>query len=187
MKVEQENQWIELIREKDDSIALDRLVRRYRPMIDNMYIKYFIDGYDRNDWYQEAFLVCYQTCKLFDGNSASKFGSFFKLKFQNHIIDIIRRENAIKRKANQGTESYDKLLDKGKFDDKVAEDNDSIDVSNQLEKIITKMSGIELVAFQFLLGKVSLHEACTEARCDIKQIVQAANRCKKKIKRDQKL
>lgn len=186
MKVEQENQWITLIKEQDDSQALDRLVRRYRPMIDNMYIKYFIDGYDRNDWYQEAFLVCYQTCKLFDSNSGSKFGSFFKLKFQNHIIDIIRRENAYKRKANQGTESYDKLLVSGKLDDQIIENDDCVDISNQLEKIIAKMNCIELVAFQFLLGKISMHNACTEAKCDMKQIVQAINRCKKKIKRNHK-
>ncbi|HIY92105.1 sigma-70 family RNA polymerase sigma factor [Companilactobacillus sp. HBUAS56275] len=187
MKVEQENQWIELIKEHDDSIALDRLVRRYRPMIDNMYTSYFIEGYDRNDWYQEAFLVCYQTCKLFDGNSGSKFGSFFKLKFQNHIIDIIRRENAVKRKANHGTESYDELLDNGKFDDKIAENNDCVDMTNELEKIMTRMSNIELVAFQFLLGKLSMYDACLKARCNMKQIIQATNRCKKKIKHDHKI
>ncbi|GAB5057136.1 hypothetical protein COSHB9_15240 [Companilactobacillus alimentarius] len=56
--------WIELVKEKNDSTALNNLVKRYRPMIDNMYIQYFIDGYDRKDWYQEAFIVCYNTCKF---------------------------------------------------------------------------------------------------------------------------
>jgi Sigma-70 region 2. len=97
--VTKESLWIRLVKENDDSHALEKLVKRYRPMIDNMYLQYYIVGYDRNDWYQEAFLVCYQTCVLYDGQAGSKFGSFFKMKFKNHVIDIIRRENAVKRRA----------------------------------------------------------------------------------------
>jgi hypothetical protein len=51
--VTKESLWIRLVKENDDSHALEKLVKRYRPMIDNMYLQYYIVGYDRNDWYQE--------------------------------------------------------------------------------------------------------------------------------------
>ena len=182
MTIKREALLIELIKENDDSTALNKLVKRYRPMIDSMYNKYFIDGYDRNDWYQEAFIVCYQTCKLYDGTAGSKFGSFFKLKFQNHIIDIIRRENAIKRKANIHAESYDTLVVSGHADDLIIENNDSLEFSNHVEKVLEGLSSLELLSFQVILGKTSMNEACLSARCDTKQIMRAVHRCKLKIK-----
>jgi len=183
MNFDKETQWIELVKEYDDSIALESLVRRYRPMIDNMYIKFFIDSYDKSDWYQEAFIVCYQTCCLFDAQNGSKFGSFFKMKFQNHIIDIIRRENAVKRRANIRTESYDNLVINGTIDDLTTENDNWLEVSNQIERILVEMSSLELLAFQFLLGKISLKDACESAQCDVKQIMRAVGRCKNKIKK----
>ncbi|AUI72682.1 hypothetical protein COSHB9_15250 [Companilactobacillus alimentarius] len=125
--------------------------------------------------------------QVYNGKNGSKFGSFFKLKFQNHIIDIIRRENAIKRKANHCPESYDNLASNGKLNDRIVDDSeDAVDISNQFEKIMAKMSCLELIAFQFLLGKITKEDACESAKCDMKQILRAVRRCKNKLKNNNK-
>ena len=62
-----ESLWIEQVRTNRDSPALDKLVKKYHPMIDNLAKHYYIVGFDREDWYQEAFIICYETCQIFDG------------------------------------------------------------------------------------------------------------------------
>jgi len=183
MTADMEKLWIQLVKENNDSTALVNLVRRYQPMINKMRLQYFISGYELMDWYQEALLVCYQTCFIFDGNSGSKFGSFFKLKFKNHVIDIIRRENAQKRKANIGTKPLDMVPVEEQKDVGAIENCERLELQGQIQNIIANFSDLELLSFQFLLGKISKDEACQRANCDLKQIERAIKRSELKIKR----
>ncbi|WP_125761723.1 hypothetical protein [Companilactobacillus hulinensis] len=171
---------IRLVKEKNDT-ALESLVDRYRPMIDNLYFQYKIGLYDRNDWYQEALMVCYATCLIFDGASGSKFGSFFKLKFKNHIIDIVRRENTFKRQANQFACSYEKIIADDNSTEFIQNYVHLLDTSSYLEEAISDLSKLELVALQFLLGELKLQIACDIGGCNSKQLNRAANRCRMKI------
>ncbi|WP_162261216.1 sigma-70 family RNA polymerase sigma factor [Companilactobacillus kimchiensis] len=177
-----EKLWINCVKENKDSIALVNLVRRYQPMINNMRSQYYINGYDINDWYQDALLVCYQTCNVFDGNSGSKFGSFFKLKFKNYIIDNIRHENAQKRKANIGAQSLDLMPIEEQRDIGAVENCGRLVIQYQIQEIVSDFSDIELVSFQFLLGKISKKDACKKAKCDLQRIELAINRAKTKLK-----
>ena len=183
MTVDMEKLWIECVKENNDSRALVNLVRRYQPMINKMHAQYFIPGYELMDWYQEALLVCYQTCFVFDGDSGSKFGSFFKLKFKNHIIDIIRRENAQKRKANVGTKPLDMVPVEDKKDTGAIENCERLELQGRLQEIVANFSDLELLGFQFLLGKISKMDACHRANCDLQQIERAIKRSELKIKR----
>ncbi|WP_164509443.1 sigma-70 family RNA polymerase sigma factor [Companilactobacillus jidongensis] len=172
---------IKLVKEDANSIALESLVERYRPMIDNMYFQYKIGLYDQNDWYQEALIVCYATCKIFDGASGSKFGSFFKLKFKNHIIDIVRRENTVKRQANQLACSYEQVIIDESPNEFIKNYVHLLDTSSYLEQAVEDLSKLELIALQFLLGELKIHIACELAMCDTRQLHRAANRCRLKI------
>ncbi|APX71100.1 sigma-70 family RNA polymerase sigma factor [Companilactobacillus allii] len=171
---------IELVKEKNNE-ALESLVQRYKPMIDNMYFQYKIGLYDRNDWYQEALLVCYSTCQIFDGASGSKFGSFFKLKFKNHIIDIVRRENTFKRQANQFACSYELLIESNDPAEFIQNYVHLLNTSSYLEEAISELSALELVALQFLLGEVKLQIACEIGSCNSNQLNRAASRCRMKM------
>ncbi|MQS75743.1 sigma-70 family RNA polymerase sigma factor [Companilactobacillus halodurans] len=183
MSTDMEKLWIDCVKETDDSIALGNLVRRYQPMINNMKLQYFITGYDINDWYQDAMLICYQTCKIFDGNGGSKFGSFFKLKLRNHVIDKIRHENAYKRRANIHTKPLS-FVDLDDDQDLTAIENCNwLEVKDQIQDIIKDLSKMELLSFQYILGKISKEEACQLAKCDLRQIERAIKRCEVKIRK----
>ncbi|WP_334329042.1 sigma-70 family RNA polymerase sigma factor [Companilactobacillus sp. HBUAS59699] len=172
---------INLVKEDANSLALESLVERYRPMIDNLYFQYKIGLYDKNDWYQEALIVCYATCQIFDGTSGSKFGSFYKLKFKNHIIDIVRRENTVKRQANQLACSYEQIITDENPTEFVKNHAHLLDTSSHLQQAVQELSKLELIALQFLLGEIKIHIACEMAMCDVRQIHRAASRCKDKF------
>ncbi|WP_338216919.1 sigma-70 family RNA polymerase sigma factor [Companilactobacillus muriivasis] len=175
----EESLLIEQVRNDRNSPALVLLVNKYRPMIDNLAKQYFITSYERDDWYQEAYFTCFQSCQLFDGSTGSKFGSFFKMKFTHCIIDLIRYENANKRKVNGLTESLDEI-DQSKMTTpshkNAVEDFDNIRIAT------TAMNLRELIALRYVYGRTRLDDACLQADCDAKALKAAAQRCKRKIK-----
>lgn len=174
---------VKRVKIENDSEALEILVRRYRPMVDNLFQQYHINGYDRDDWYQEAFIICHQTCLLYNGDSGSKFGSFFKMRFKNHIIDIIRKENTFKRQANQIAGSLDmELIDKTPEEFVSDHQIKMSDIMNDIDKCIDSLSRLEAIALLFLLGELSLELACLYGRCDSKRILRAVDRCKIKFR-----
>lgn len=59
MNIRIEHDLITRVRDYNDSDALQQLVRKYQPMVDRMFKMYWLNGYDRNDWYQESYIVCY--------------------------------------------------------------------------------------------------------------------------------
>ncbi|WP_119317398.1 sigma-70 family RNA polymerase sigma factor [Companilactobacillus formosensis] len=176
-----ESLWIEQVRTNRDSPALDKLVKKYHPMIDNLAKHYYIVGFDREDWYQEAFITCYETCQIFDGTSGSRFGSFFKMKFERRVIDLIRRENASKRKINGMTEPLEVHPNQQPIDGH----RYLIEVKDQVEILTKSMSKLELTAMQFILGKITMEQACKKESCTPKKIQNAIYRLKYLIlKRD---
>lgn len=178
MHSEMEALWIERVRDNEDSMALDELVKRYQPMIENMQSQYFVTGFDRDDWYQEALIVCYQTCKLFDGTTGSKFGSFYKMKFKHRMIDLIRRENAAKRKINSLTEPLE-VSDQTQLT--IPSHKLLVELSDHIERVASEMNQMELVGLKFVLGHLSIEEACRQAKCDSKKMRRIITNCKKKL------
>lgn len=180
MNVAMESNLISQIRDNKDSVALDKLVRRYQPMIDNMASQYFVNGFDRDDWYQEAFLVCYQTCKLFDGSTGSKFGSFYKMKFKHHIIDLIRHENAVKRKINSLVEPLE-IGDQNRLT--APSHKKVVELQDHIEQAIRRLKGIDVYAMQAIFGMISIDEGCKRAKCNRRQFQRSLYRCRMLIMR----
>lgn len=180
MYYEDELLLVEEVKRNDDSEALAKLVEKYHPMIDNLASEYFITSFDRDDWYQEAFITCFDACKIFDGSTGSKFGSFFKMKFKHHVIDLIRYENATKRKVNGMTESLDEVDQSTMVS---LSQKNMIEFVEQVRKAAGKMNHSELVALRFTFGNLNLDEACKQAKCSDKSLRSAASKCKKKIQK----
>lgn len=174
-----ETLWIEQVRDFRDSIALENLVTKYRPMIDNTIRQYFVSGYDRDDWYQEARVICHESCKKFDGSRGSKFGSFFKMKFKHRVIDLVRCNSSAKRKINSMTESLDNMED---VHITMPGPKDSVEYCDHIRQVASQMTYKELIALEYSLGKLSLKEACFLAEVDRRKLLIITYRCKKMIK-----
>ena len=176
-KVE-EQLWIHRVKIDGDSVALNNLVKKYQPMIENAYKHYYVKSYDRDDWYQEAMLVCYQSCRLFDGTTGSKFGSFYKMKFKHHIIDLIRRENANKRKINGFTEElkshHYNMITAPSY--KLA-----VELVDHIKKITGDLTTLELLALRFVFGEITLDEGCNLANCNVQKFRRTVHNLKKRI------
>ncbi|WP_125767511.1 sigma-70 family RNA polymerase sigma factor [Lapidilactobacillus wuchangensis] len=174
---------IEAVQDHGDSQALESLVRKYQPMIGNAAQQFYFKLFDEDDWQQEARIVCYETCLLYQTTYNCQFGAFFKLRFHNHLRSLLRHELAFKRQSNQQSMPLENYL---------AEENvfGSVNYPTQLttqtffdmEQFLKTLSYFELQAFRVAMHQQTLTEACTHLECSEIQITRGIDRCHGKMR-----
>ncbi|WP_297077823.1 sigma-70 family RNA polymerase sigma factor [uncultured Enterococcus sp.] len=87
--------------EQTENDQLFQLFRQYFPVILAMRKKYYIKGFDEDDWAQEGYISLYKAKCAYDPSKGASFGSFFKRTFENNIKSQLRKQNAYKRQTDQ--------------------------------------------------------------------------------------
>lgn len=106
---EYEAELIKKIQKFADGSALKQLYAIYKPLIITVRSKYYLRLYDEQDWEQEALIVCYESAMEFKEKRGS-FGSYFKKRLNNHAINILRYQLSQRRKPDNESVSWEKLL-----------------------------------------------------------------------------
>ena len=123
MKNLSDYQLIELVKAKDNG-ALFELTMRYQPVVNNVRSRIYIRHFDVDDWMQEALIICYETCCLFDLKKNRDFGAFFKANFVNHSKNLLRYELAKQREPYSHAVSYEAIRDSGTISEGAVELSD---------------------------------------------------------------
>lgn len=172
-------QLIEKVKHKDNE-ALFELLTRYQPVVNNVRSRIYIRHFDIDDWMQEALIICYETCCLFDLQKNRDFGAFFKANFVNHAKNLLRYELAKQREPYSKAVSYEAVKESGVINESVVEL--SVDPVNvRYQYFLSKLSQTELYAFLVLLGKIDVELAAKKAGCEANQIIAAKGRIKRKM------
>ena len=72
-------------------------VERYNPLMYSIINKTFIDGYDRDDLYQESLMILHNCLNDFDETKGVKFTTFLYTSLTNRMTDLLRTTNRGKR------------------------------------------------------------------------------------------
>lgn len=143
---------------EDNSDTFTELFIFFKPLIRSLMKTYQINDFDEDDWFQESAMVCYKACLTFDPSRGSKFSSYYKLLLKRRIFTIIRMQETNKRKVNSRSvhfedisekdidllESKYKLMDSSK-------DFESLDISHEFKKVISKFNRNELLYLESCL------------------------------------
>lgn len=175
---------IEAVQDHGDSQALELLMQKYQPMIGNAAQQFYFKLFDEDDWQQEARIVCYETCLLYQTTYNCQFGAFFKLRFHNHLRSLLRHELAYKRQSNQQSLPLESYL---------AEENvfGSVNYPTQLtspaffemERFLRTLSYFELQAFRVAMHQQTMSAACTQLDCSEAQLNRGIDRCHAKMRK----
>jgi RNA polymerase sporulation-specific sigma factor len=84
-----------------DSDAFEALFRQYQPMLNKMIAHYHLSGFDRDDWLQESRAALLRAILTFNGETGSKFGSYFRLVVHSQLNGLVRLNLALKRTIDQ--------------------------------------------------------------------------------------
>lgn len=171
-----------------DSLAFDRLYRQYCPIVYKMRKKYYLRGFDLDDWIQEGRIIFYKSLERYDEQKNTSIGRFFKMNLENHIKSLVRKQCAIKRTIDTTSVSLEqKVESQGEtvFNEISMIPDDVLDqiiIRENLEELPVTLSPFEKTTFQeYMCGKnlAEIAEAKKVKECTIRS---AYDRAKKKIK-----
>ncbi|MDW5524864.1 ECF-type sigma factor [Carnobacterium maltaromaticum] len=92
-----------------DTEFFEQLFQRYRFLTLKISRKYNVIDYDQDDIMQEARILFFQVIHEHQVEKGMSFGNLYKMKLQQFYFNLIRRQNAIKRKGNKFLGSLDEV------------------------------------------------------------------------------
>ncbi|MBP2098982.1 sigma-70 family RNA polymerase sigma factor [Enterococcus rivorum] len=171
-----------------DSMAFDEMYRKYYPLVFKMRKKYYLKGFDREDWLQEGRIIFYHSLEKYEAERQISIGNYFKFNFENHIKSLVRKQCAVKRKIDAESISLDQKMDRqGEtfFDYMGVENNNALDqmiIREKLEQLPEVLSIFERTTFNnYIVGK-DLPEIAKENEVKNGTVRSAFDRAKKKVK-----
>ena len=78
---------------KEDKLALDTLMERYRETVNMKVSKYYINGAEKEDIVQEGLIGLFKAIKSFNQEKENSFKSFANLCIERQIITAIKGSN----------------------------------------------------------------------------------------------
>ncbi|HJE15153.1 MAG TPA: hypothetical protein K8W17_03655 [Lapidilactobacillus dextrinicus] len=176
--------WVRAVQDTGSSDALEQLVVKYQPMIQATINRFYLRMFDQDDWQQEARIVCYETCLLYETQRNCQFGAFYKLRFDHHVRNLVRHELAIKRQSNRQNISLEEMMIAETFPDGFAPAQRETHALPEfdLTEYLALLSNFEFESFQVVLNLRREQDVCHEYNCDQIQIKRAIARCHKKLR-----
>ena len=183
-------------KEKENSIALDFLINKYRNFVRAKARSYFLIGADREDIIQEGMIGLYKAIRDFRGDKLSSFRAFAELCVTRQIITAIKTATRQKHIPLNSYVSlnkpiYDEGSDRTLLDvlsgSKISDPEELVisreefsDIEEKMGQILSDLEWKVLMAY--LDGK-SYQEIAVELDRHVKSIDNALQRVKRKLER----
>ena len=183
-------------KEKENSIALDFLINKYRNFVRAKARSYFLIGADREDIIQEGMIGLYKAIRDFRGDKLSSFRAFAELCVTRQIITAIKTATRQKHIPLNSYVSLNKpiydedsdrtlldVLSGSKISDPeelVISREEFIDIEEKMGEILSDLEWKVLMSY--LDGK-SYQEIAVELTRHVKSIDNALQRVKRKLER----
>ena len=183
-------------KEKENSIALDFLINKYRNFVRAKARSYFLIGADREDIIQEGMIGLYKAIRDFRGDKLSSFRAFAELCVTRQIITAVKTATRQKHIPLNSYVSlnkpiYDEDSDRTLLDvlsgSKISDPEELVisreefsDIEEKMGQILSDLEWKVLMAY--LDGK-SYQEIAVELDRHVKSIDNALQRVKRKLER----
>lgn len=178
---------IKMIRNGDSS-HFEELFHRYLPLVKNMVRDFYVQGFERDDFIQEARIVLNKTVLFFNAKRGHTFGNYFKLNLTNHFNSLVRKDMAKKRRIGRMSESLEGLLENG-FSPRYIENyeggmtfENALEVKECIPQYVESLSKFECQVLVCHLHQKDKEEIAAELNCDTIQVTNALDRCKRKLR-----
>lgn len=184
------------IKDKNDKVALDYLITKYRNFVRAKARSYFLIGADREDIIQEGMIGFYKAIRDFRNDKLSSFRAFAELCVTRQIITAIKTATRQKHIPLNSYVSlnkpiYDEDSDRTLLDvlsgakaadpeELVINHEDFIDIEKKMEEILSDLEWKVLMSY--LDGK-SYQEIAEELHRHVKSIDNALQRVKRKLEK----
>lgn len=186
-----ENELILTLIQDPESLALNTLFNKYKPMVINLFNSYHFRYLDLDDALAIGLKTCFYSTQHFDFNKHVTFGAFFKNNLQNEFRSILRKQNAKKRESDLNSYTYNDLSniaeEQPEFNLRHLSSHEQMLLKEQLKSVTADFSYLENRVFYNYLNNTTSYKAAKDLQISERTYQNAVNRCRNKIKRSFKL
>lgn len=178
---------------KIESEALQQIIERYTPIINNKANKFFAIGSEKNDIIQEGMIGLLSAIKNYDSDGNTSFKTFAKLCIDRKLITLLKSSNRQKQMPLNNAISLNKKIN-GELEDN---DNELIEIidngynpvddfinkeyyKGMTDNLYKKLSKHEKEVFEEYLTGKSYAEIAQKLNCQEKSIDTALTRIRRK-------
>lgn len=174
-----EKKLIKKVKAGDDE-ALEKLFTLYKPLVNSIMKKYYLGHYDRNDWEQEAMIICYEAAIVFSSEKGN-FCSLYKTKLTNHARTLIRYNTAFKRQIYDQSVSWESVKIQGIQEPMRSEL--AIPINETYNEFVKSLSRLEIIALMTIIGEVTTEYAIDHMNVEAVQLIRARSRTLQKMRK----
>jgi len=147
----------------------------------------FVKGYEREDLYQEACLALVEAVEKYETDRGMSFNQYFSLCLDNHFNRLIRKGNAVKRKAFKESLSLEGVLEENGYQlagpSKTIQPEDKPIVNETMEEYIQYLSSFEREVCLYCFLGYSYEKIAEDLECTREKVMNAKHRCTEKYRK----
>ncbi|WP_125705154.1 sigma factor [Lacticaseibacillus daqingensis] len=148
-----------------ESGAFEQLFHQYLPLVGSVIKQFYLVGFERDDWLQEARIAMLKTVGRFDGSRGSKFGPYYRLVLTSHYRSLVRRQMAQKRRIDTTAMLVaDPRVDSLAYSLSHAEREREMIFVMEADRFFSTLSPLELATLQAHLTGLIDHQSAVQQR-----------------------
>ena len=180
---------------RGDSVAYDRIVRRYRGFVRLKASSYFLLGGESDDLIQEGLVGLYKAIRDFRTDRESSFRNFAELCITRQIITAVKTSTRNKHtplnqyvsfsstpaSASDGEPTLDEVIPGPEARDPVIQAISSEELRSLVDCLSAALSDLESRVLSLYLDGYSYEQIGERLGCDTKTVDNALQRVKRKV------
>jgi len=180
---------------RGDSVAYDRIVRRYKGFVRLKASSYFLLGGESDDLIQEGLVGLYKAVRDFRTDRESSFRNFAELCITRQMITAVKTASRNKHAplnqsisfavsptaAGDGESTLEEILPGPSTQDPASKVISTEELASLVECLTTVLSDLESEVLTCYLDGRSYEEIAERLECDTKTVDNALQRVKRKV------
>jgi RNA polymerase sporulation-specific sigma factor len=180
---------------RGDSVAYDRLVRRYKGFVRLRASSYFLLGGESEDLIQEGLVGLYKAVRDFRSDRESSFRNFAELCITRQMITAVKTASRNKHAplnqsisfattptaAGDGDSTLEEILPGPSVQDPASKVISTEELASLVECLTSVLSELESEVLTCYLDGLSYEEIAERLECDTKTVDNALQRVKRKV------
>lgn len=164
------------------------LYQQYQPVVFKMQKTYYLRELDQDDWYQEGQIIFHLSLQKYQAEKGLTFGCFFKMNLERHVVSLLRKQGALKRRSMMLSVSLEGELEaKGEYflcqgKEQECEFSKKLILQDHLKDFGSHLSRFERQVFAAYLVGYSDSDISEQLQCSTGKIKNAMERIKRKFK-----
>jgi RNA polymerase sporulation-specific sigma factor len=179
---------------RGDSVAYDRLVRRYKGFVRLRASSYFLLGGESDDLIQEGLVGLYKAVRDFRTDRESSFRNFAELCITRQMITAVKTASRNKHAplnqsisfasspaAGDGETTLEEILPGPSVQDPASKVISTEELTSLVECLTSVLSDLESEVLTCYLDGLSYEDIAERMECDTKTVDNALQRVKRKV------